>query len=88
MDEINDLPETMMCGIINHAMGIYELHVIPENHAHDASLTISILHNHIVRILRMMKVRPLTLHLQFDNSGKDNKNRFMIAYAGVSKINI
>ena len=50
MDEINDLPETMMCGIINHAMGIYELHVIPENHAHDASLTISILHNHIVRI--------------------------------------
>lgn len=83
-DAINPKPEVKICGIINHALNVHELVLIPENHIHDASLTISILHDHLVRHLKAATVRPTKLQLQVDNSGKDNKNRYMIGYCAVS----
>ena len=82
-DGINPKPEMMICGIINHALDIHELVLIPENYAHDSSLVISIIHDHLLRHLPSATGRPTLLQLQLDNSGKDNKNWYMIAYCAV-----
>ena len=87
LDNISGLPEAMICGIINHAIGVYELVILPENYQHDSSLTITILHDHLIRHLSLAKHRPRHLQLQLDNSGKDNKNRYMIGYCGVRHYN-
>lgn len=73
----------MICGIINHALGRKELIFIPDNFEHDASLSISALHDHLVRMLLETKMRPEEFHFQGDNSGKDNKNRYLFAYCAV-----
>ena len=83
-DTINPKPKIMICGIINHALDKHELCLIPENHAHNASLSISLLHGHLEQSLKNTLARPHLLQLQLDNSGKDNKNRYMIGYAAVS----
>ena len=77
-----------ICGIINHGTCQKELHFIPENFAHNASLQISILHDHIVRSLKATKIRPEVIQIQADNSGKDNKNRYLFGYCAVSHDNI
>lgn len=86
LDNLSDIPEVMICGIINHGIGVIELYAITEPHTHDSSLTISILHSHLTRHLASRNYRPTSLHLQLDNSGKDNKNRYMIGYCGVGSI--
>ena len=84
LDNISGFLEVMICGIINHALNVYELIVIPENYSHNSSLTMTILHDHLVRHLSSAANRPHHLQLQLDNSGKDNKNWYMIGYCGVS----
>ena len=81
LDNISGLPEAMICGIINHAIGVYK------NYQHDSSLTITILHDHLIRHLSLAKYRSRHLQLQLDNSGKDNKNCYMIGYCGVRHYN-
>jgi hypothetical protein len=87
-DTINPKPEIMTYGIINHALDRHELFLIPENHAHDSSLSISLLHDHLCRNLSSAAHRPHLLQLQVDNSGKDNKNRYMIGYAAVNDLQV
>lgn len=74
----------MICGIINHALNKTELHFIADNYVHDSSLSISILHEHLMRRLKETRTRPEVLQIQADNSGKDNKNKYLFGYCAVS----
>jgi hypothetical protein len=61
-----------LSGVIMHGHGRYgffEYHQYP----HGPDLTATIL----LKVLNMLEELPPTLYIQLDNSGKDNKNRFM-----------
>lgn len=74
----------MICGLINHAVNEKELHLLPENFEHDSSLTISIVHSHLMSAMKLHKTRPEKIQFQLDNCYKDNKNIYSFGYCAVS----
>ena len=68
--------KTHLTGVIVHgqrdAYGYFDLGQYP----HDSNMTISILMN----VLNAYETLPPTLYLQLDNCGRENKNRFVLAF--------
>lgn len=72
-------------GLINHGAERRELYLLPENEFpfHDANVTITILHTHLMRALKsaaMKKQIPKVLFIQLDSTSSENKNHFLLGY--------
>lgn len=70
-----------LLGVLVHGIMFYGAWILPHLKC-NAAATITVLFRVMALVLSLKKLLPPVLLLQADNSGRDNKNQFMIAFMG------
>ncbi|XP_053405149.1 uncharacterized protein LOC128558899 [Mercenaria mercenaria] len=76
-----DLLKTHITGVINHGHGGFHTYVDLNEYPHDPNLTINVLLKMLKRTAQQhMNQLPPVLYIQADNCGRENKNRYVMAF--------